>query len=368
MIPPLRIPLADPGSETLAMKPQIMAAMECVLDGGAYILGPQVTSFEEAMAARIGAYGVCGVASGTDALVLAMLAAGVRPDDEVIAPSHTAGPTVAAILMTGAIPVLVDVEDDTGCIDARLVATAITPKTRAIIAVHLYGHPADLETLRTVAGSIPLIEDCAQAIDAKAGERKVGSIGDFGCFSFYPTKNLGAVGDGGAVSCARAEDLEIVRQLRTYGWSRPQYADRDGGRCSRLDEIQAAILSVKLTNLSTQIEHRRATAARYRNGFKGLPLRLPVERQGSYHTYHLFVIRSARRNALEAHLARQGIGTGRHYPIPIHQQPAFARRARVAGTMAVTEKLSGEILSLPIFGTMTEAQADIVIDAVQAFA
>jgi len=364
----LRVPLADPRSETLAMKSEIMSALESVLEDGTYILGPQVKRFEDVLVARIGAHGLCGVASGTDALVLAMLAAGVKQDDEVIAPSHTAGPTIAAILMIGAVPVLVDVQEDTGCIDPHCVAAAITLKTRAIIAVHLYGHPADLQALRGVAGSIPLIEDCAQAIDAEAGGRKVGSIGDFGCFSFYPTKNLGAVGDGGAVSCARGEDLEKLRQLRVYGWSRPQCAERDGGRCSRLDEMQAAILSVKLKNLSAQLERRRTIAAHYRDGLKGLPLILPMERQGNHHTYHLFVIRSARRNALEAHLTRQGIGTGRHYPLPAHQQPAFARRARIAGTMAVTEKISGEILSLPMFGTMTEVQTDIVVDAVRSFA
>jgi dTDP-4-amino-4,6-dideoxygalactose transaminase len=170
------------------------------------------------------------------------------------------------------------------------------------------------------------------------------------------------------VSCARPGDLEKLRQLRTYGWSRPQFAELADGRCSRLDEMQAAILCVKLGTLSAQLDRRRAIAARYRAGLEGLPLGLPVERQGQRHTYHLFVVRSGQRDALEEHLAGRGIGTGRHYPLPTHRQPAFARKARIAGSLAVTDKLAGEILSLPMFGTMTDAQADIVIDALRSFA
>jgi dTDP-4-amino-4,6-dideoxygalactose transaminase len=340
-----------------------------VVDSGFYILGPEVAAFEKALASNVGVAEAVGVASGTDALMLALLAAGVAVGDEVITVSHTAGPTAAAILMIGAIPVLIDVEVSSYCIDPDKIEAAIGPRTRAVLAVHLYGHPANVAAIDKVARrhGIPVIEDCAQAQGATVGERRVGSLGEIGCFSFYPTKNLGAIGDGGAVVSDNHALSDRARKLRTYGWSKPQYAELESGRCSRLDEIQAAVLSLKLKSLSSNIERRRSVARRYYADLAELPLILPSERSGCRHSYHLFVVRAEARDALEAHLKASGIGTGRHYPWPVHVQPALAARAKVPEPLEVTEQIVGEILSLPMFATMSEAQIDRVVDAVQRF-
>jgi dTDP-4-amino-4,6-dideoxygalactose transaminase len=308
-----------------------------------------------------------GVASGTDALVIALLGLGVTPGDEVITVSHTAGPTVAAIRMIGAIPVLVDIEPDSYCLDPAALAAAIGPRTRAILAVHLYGNMARMDAIRAAAPGIPVIEDCAQAQGASLDNRPAGSMGDAACFSFFPTKNLGALGDGGAVACRDAALAGRMRQLRTYGWTRPQYAELEQGRCSRLDEMQAAILAVKLPALPGLIQRRRAIADLYRKAFTGLPMVLPQATQNSEHAYHLYVVRTQQRDALEAHLKASGIGTGRHYPLPVHKQPGLAAHARIPAPLAVTEATGGEILSLPMFGTMSDAQVARVTGAVREF-
>ena len=361
-----RVPLANPSAETAPYREAILEATARVLDGGYYILGPEVRAFEEAMTQSLGVQGCCGVASGTDALALALTTLGVGSGDEVITVSHTAGPTVAAILMTGATPVLVDIEEDSYCISPAAIAQAITPRTRAVIAVHLYGHPADMPAILAAAGDIPVIEDCAQAQGARLNGLNVGSIGTMGCFSFYPTKNLGAIGDGGAVSSNDASLLERLRQLRLYGWKTSQYAEVEKGRCSRLDELQAAILSVKLPHLEQAIARRRSIASRYQAGLSDLPLILPREREGAHHAYHLYVIRTQARELLESALSAAQIGHGRHYPWPIHRQPAFAAKARIAGSLAVTERLGGEILSLPVYSVLSEDQVDIVIETVRS--
>jgi dTDP-4-amino-4,6-dideoxygalactose transaminase len=361
------VPLAYPSGEARALRAEIAAALMRVVDGNSYILGPEVAAFEKAFADSIGTREAVGVASGTDGLVLALLACGVRADDEVITVSHTAGPTVAAIRMVGAVPVLVDVDPTTYCLDASHVKAALSSKTKAIIAVHLYGHPADIATIRAAAPGIAIVEDCAQAQGALANSKPVGGLANISCFSFYPTKNLGAIGDGGAVASSDVGLTEHVRRLRTYGWTRPQFAELENGRCSRLDEMQAALLSVKLAALPGYVEHRRAIAARYSEGLKHLPLTLPVETAGNRHAYHLYVLRSDRRDALEAHLQKNGIGTGRHYPLPVHKQPGLAAHARIPAPLTVTEEISGEILSLPMFATMTDEQADRVIAAVKGF-
>jgi dTDP-4-amino-4,6-dideoxygalactose transaminase len=361
------IPLAYPRGEAEALRAEISQALMRVVDGNVYILGPEVDAFEKALAASVGAADAIGVASGTDALVLAMLGAGVGPGDEVITVSHTAGPTVAAIHMVGAVPVLVDIDESTYCLSPAVVQAALSPKTKAIIAVHLYGHPADIAAIRAAAPGVSVIEDCAQAQGALSHGRPVGGLGDAACFSFYPTKNLGAIGDGGAVTSNDATLADRVRKLRTYGWTRPQYAELESGRCSRLDEIQAALLSVKLKALPGHIERRRAIAARYRDGLADLPLILPSDTPGNRHAYHLFVLRSDRRDALETHLQKEHIGTGRHYPLPVHKQPGLAAKARIPAQLAVTERIGGEILSLPMFSTMTDSQADRVIAAVKGF-
>lgn len=364
---PTPVPLAYPRGEAQALRTEIQAALMRVVDGPVYILGPEVTAFEKTLAASIGVSDAIGVASGTDALALALQAVGVKPGDEVITVSHTAGPTVAAIRMTGGIPVLVDIDPVSYCLDPATLKAALSPRAKAVIAVHLYGHPADIAAIRAAAPDVPLIEDCAQAQGALSHSQPVGGLGDIACFSFYPTKNLGAIGDGGAVVTGNAALADRVRKLRAYGWTKPQFAELENGRCSRLDELQAALLSVKMTALPRWTARRRALAARYGDCLSGLPVTLPSEVPGYEHAYHLYVLRSDRRDALEAHLQREAIGTGRHYPLPVHRQPGLAAHARIPAPLAITEAISGEILSLPMFSTMTDAQADRVIAAVRGF-
>ncbi len=369
MISPDIVPLANPAMDLADVREKLVAAAARVIERGSYVLGPEVTEFEQRMAIRLGVPGTVGVASGTDALVLALLALGVGPGQEVITVSHTAGPTVAAIQIVGAIPVLVDVEADTFCLDAKALNAALTPRTKAVIAVHLYGHPAALDDICEFARQHGLfvIEDCAQAQESTIRSRMVGSIGDVGCFSFYPTKNLGAIGDGGLVAARDQKLLERVRQLRTYGWTKPQYAEIAHGRCSRLDEIQAAFLTVKLENLGEQIERRRAIARAYDEAFANLPLSRPIERSGCRHVYHLYVIRCRKREALERYLQNSGVMTGRHYPFPVHEQPGLSVRALIPRALAVTEEVKQEILTLPLFPSMSVAQQTRVIDAVSSF-
>ena len=230
----LRVPLADPRADLAPLRGEILAAMARVIDTGTYVLGAQVAALEQKLASRFGTAGAVGVGCGTDALALALLAIGVAPGDEVITVSHTAGATVAAICMIGAVPVLVDVDPVTYCLDAGMLEAAVSSRTRAIIPVHLYGHPSDLDRIGDFARrhSIAVVEDCAQAQEATIGGRPVGSIGDAAGFSFYPTKILGAIGDGGLVTASRPEIVDRVRQLRSYGWSKPQYAEIAAGRCS----------------------------------------------------------------------------------------------------------------------------------------
>jgi dTDP-4-amino-4,6-dideoxygalactose transaminase len=363
------VPVADPAADHAHLRQEILAAMARVFDSGTYILGPEVDAFERSFAARYGAPGAVGVDSGTGALVLALLAAGVGRGDEVITVSHTAGATVAAIRMIDAAPVLVDIDPETYCLDPGSLQAALSPRTKVVLPVHLYGHPADLDAIGAFAGEhgLALVEDVAQAEEASIGERPLGTIGDIGCFSFYPTKNLGAIGDGGLVTARRQDTIERLRHLRTYGWSRPQFASIPGGRSSRLDELQAAVLSVKLRHVTTAVERRRAIAARYNAAFADLPLTLPVEKPGCRHVYHLYVVRTDARAALAQHLHRTGIATGIHYPHAVHRQPGLAAHARVAGSMTATEEIGGKILSLPMFPSLSAAAQERVIDGVRAF-
>lgn len=364
-----RVPLADPALDTAQGREKILAAIGRVIDSGSYILGPQVTAFESAMASRHAVAGAIGVGSGTDALSLALKSLEIGAGDEVVTVSHTAGPTVAAICSLGATPVLIDVEEETYCLDPQKLETAFSPRTKAVLVVHLYGLSADMDRICAIADrrKIPVIEDCAQAQGATYRGRLVGSIGQLSCFSFYPTKNLGAIGDGGAVLARTAELVERVRHLRTYGWTKPQYAEVSGGRCSRLDEMQAAILNVKLPGLGESVTKRSVLAARYSEGLRDLPLKLPAERPDCHHAYHLYVVRSDRRDALARSLNEAGVSTGLHYPYPVHKQPAFAAVARVPELLAVTERIAGEILTLPLFPSLTAYQQDRVIGAVRRF-
>ena len=364
-----RIPFADPRADLTHLRAEIVAAITRVVDSGHYVLGSEVKLIEENLAKRIGVAGAIGVGSGTDAIVLALLAVGVGPGDEVITVSHTAGATVAAIRMIGAVPVLVDVVPATYCLDPGKLEAAASMRTKAILPVHLYGHPADLGAICAFGRShgVPVVEDCAQAQEAIIDGRPVGSIGEAGCFSFYPTKTLGAIGDGGLVSASSRETYERVLHLRTYGWVTPQFSDFAGGRCSRLDELQAAILNVKLAQLSQDVEKRRAIAKRYDEAFVGLPIVRPTELPGYRHVYHLYVIRAKKRDALAQHLDAAGISTGMHYQYPVHVQPGLMAGARVAGSLAVTETIVEEILSLPIYPSLSVERQDRVIAAVRSF-
>jgi dTDP-4-amino-4,6-dideoxygalactose transaminase len=366
---PDRVPFADPGSDLAPFREEILATTRQVLDGRQYILGPLVETFERQFAAHLGVGGVVGVGSGTDALALTLQALDVGAGDEVITVSHTAGATVAAIRMTGATPVLIDIEPATYCMDPAKLALAHGPRTKAIVPVHLYGHPADMAPIIEFGRrhGIAVVEDCAQAQEATIDGRLVGSSGTASCFSFFPTKILGAIGDAGAAATSIAAVDERLRLLRTYGWEKPQFATVAGGRSSRLDSLQAAILSLGLEHLADQVQRRRAIAVEYRSAFAGLPLRLPIERPGCRHVYHLYVVRSDRRDQLRAHLDRDGIGTGIHYPYPAHVQPGLAQGARIPEPLTVTEMVAREIVTLPLFPSLSQDQQERVIVSVQSF-
>ncbi len=362
------IPVANPLAQYLAHRAEVDEAIGRVLAGGRYILGPEVEAFEAEFAAYVGVRFGIGVASGTDALVLALRAAGVGPGDEVVTVSHTAVATVAAIELAGARPVLVDIEPDYYTLDPARLERAIGPRTRAVVPVHLYGQPADLGPILEVARryGLRVVEDCAQAHGAVYRGRRVGAWGDLGAFSFYPTKNLGGFGDGGMVVTDDPELAGRVRLLREYGWAE-RYVSSVAGFNSRLDELQAAVLRVKLRHLEADNRRRAEIAARYDAGLAGTAVRPPKVRPGATHVYHLYVVRSGRREELRAFLARRGVGTAVHYPVPVHLQPAYRGRVRVAGSLAETERAAREVLSLPIYPELTDGEVATVIESIRAF-
>jgi dTDP-4-amino-4,6-dideoxygalactose transaminase len=362
------IPLANPRRDLTRYEADLLEATQRVINSGSYIGGLEVDLFEKALAQSTGVEAAVGLGSGTDALIFALQAAGIGQGDEVIVPSHTAGPSVAAIHARHATPVFVDVDYDTACIDPELVAAAIRPKTKAVLAVHLYGYPAELDELVRVAAhhGIALIEDCAQAQGAVYANKPVGSFGKFGCFSFYPTKNLGAIGDGGAVTGA-GDGVDLIRKLKVYGWTTPQFSEISFGRCSRLDELQAAYLNVRMKGLEADVGARRKIARIYREQLSDVPIELPAERAGCQPAYHLFVVKSNARDRLKEHLARAGIMTGLHYPFPAHLQPGLAADAKIAGSLDVTLRLQQSILSLPMFATMTDSELERVVAAVRGY-
>lgn len=359
----MAIPFNNLKAQHMALAADLEAAALRVLRSGWYILGPEVAAFEADFAAWLGlpaASHAVGVNSGTDALHLALLACGCGPGAEVITVAHTAVATVAAIVACGARPVLVDIEAETYTLDPARLAAALTPRTKAIIPVHLYGQPADLKPILAFAQQhgLQVIEDCAQAHGARYAERPVGLWGDLACFSFYPTKNLGAAGDGGLVVSADASLAAHVRTLREYGW-RPgaRYISQEHGLNSRLDELQAALLRVKLSHLPAWNERRQALAARYDRLLADSGLIIPSVGHDRTHVYHLYVIRHPRRADLQAALQAAGVGALIHYPAPIHLQPAYTYLA-APGALPVTERVAQEILSLPLYPEMSDAQVD----------
>lgn len=359
------IPWASPKAQYRIHKDAIQAAIARVLDSGVYVLGDEVESFEGAFAAYCGVGHAVGVGNGTDALILALKALGIGQGDEVITVSHTALATVAAIIAAGATPVLVDVEPVLYTIDPAGIEEAISPRTKAIVAVHLYGQPADMEVIGGIARrhGLSLVEDCAQAAGARYRDRRVGSLADIGCFSFYPTKNLGAIGDGGMVTSADSALAARVRRLRQYGWNELRKTE-EVGLNSRLDALQAAILHAKLPSLDADNTRRAAIAERYRYALSGLPLTTPSSRPTTSHVFNLYVCTCDDRDALMAHLARHAIGSAVHYPVPAHRHGGYAERVRVSKALLVTDQLAARILSLPIYPELTDADVDRVITAI----
>jgi dTDP-4-amino-4,6-dideoxygalactose transaminase len=345
---------------------EIEAAVCRVMRHGHYVLGPAVSEFEAAFAAFHGVSNAVGVANGTDAIELALRAAGIGPGDEVITVSHTATPTVCAVERAGATPVLVDIDPRTCTMAPSAAAAAITPRTRALLPVHLYGHPADMAALVPLAqrANLFLLEDCAQAHGARFEGKLVGTFGDAAAFSFYPTKNLGALGDGGAVLTRDALLAERVRRLRNYGQvSRYQHQER--GMNSRLDEVQASVLSVRLTHLEELNDARRTLARHYDSQLAHVILPQPFPNEVAvHHVYHLYVVRHPHRDQLQERLRQHGVGTLIHYPTPVHLQPAYASLGYPAGSLPVTERVVQEILSLPLYIGMSPGQIDHVAEAV----
>ena len=360
----------DPLAEYCALKTEIDQAVSTVLDGGWYILGKEVSLFEGEFAAYVGVDHAVGVASGTDAVSLALLACGIGSGDEVITVSHTAVATVAAIERIGALPVLIDINERTYGMDPLCLPEVLSERTRAIVPVHLYGLCVDMEAILgfAEANGLKVIEDCAQAHGAeylfKGEERwaKAGSMGHAAAFSFYPTKNLGALGDGGCVVTNDHDIAERVRLLRQYGW-RDRYISDIAGWNSRLDELQAAVLRVKLAHLDEHNSLRRDIARVYGDTLSASVASIPHCPRGREHVYHQYVIRCAEREKVRGVLASKGIGTAVHYPVPVHQQPAY-EDVELGREFPVTERVCQEILSLPMFPYLDQAQVHAVSEAI----
>jgi dTDP-4-amino-4,6-dideoxygalactose transaminase len=360
------VPFVDFKAHVAALRPELDAAIARVLDSGWFILGPEGEAFEKELALALGAVHAVGVANGTEAIQLALQVVGVGAGDEVVTSPLTAAFTGLAILSLGARPVFADVDPVTLNVSPEALARAVTPRTKALLPVHLYGHPVDLDPMLELARrrGIPLVEDACQAHGARYKDRPVGALSGIGALSFYPTKNLGALGDGGAVLVNDPALAGRLRRLRNGGQS-DRYRHELAGINSRLDELQAAVLRVKLQHLAAHVERRRALARLYAAELAGLPLQLPAEQPYAHSVWHLFVIRHARRDALQAELQKRGIATLIHYPIPLHLQPAFAGLGGRRGEFPVSEKAAAEILSLPLYPELTDEQVRAVCDALR---
>jgi len=371
--------VANPRASYLAHQVEIDAAIDRVLHSASYILGPEVSAFEQEFAAYLQAPYCVGVASGTDALELALHALSIGAGDVVFTVSHTSGATITAIEAAGALPVLIDVEPVTYTMDVEDLAEAVKlwrgkagaegKRAKAILPVHLYGHPAQMPQILQIAKEYDLrvIEDCAQAHGAKLNGQMVGTFGDIAAFSFYPTKNLGAIGDGGAVVSADAQLNVRLRRLRQYGWQQPNQSVEPGIN-SRLDELQAAVLRVKLGYLDDDNARRRSIAELFHKAFATSSMTLPASLEGAHHVYHQYVIRSARRDELKSHSALHGVLAGIHYPWAVHQQPAYAGRFPSGPKQLVTtETICREILSLPVYPQLLPAQIQRIAQAVNSF-
>jgi len=354
----MKVPLLDVKAQNAPLRGALLEAVTRVMDGGAFILGPEVEAFEKELAAALGVARAIGVSSGTDALLVALMALGVGPGDEVVTTPLSFFATVGCIARLGARPVFADIESESCNLDPAAAASACGPKTRAVIPVHLFGRPATLPRV-----NLPVVEDAAQSI----GACKLGGI--MSCLSFFPSKNLGAFGDGGAVLCDDAQMADKVVLLRAHG-SRPKYVHQMVGGNFRLDALQAAILRVKLPQLAGWTQGRRANAERYRRLFAATPgipseLRLPQDVPG--HIYNQFVIRAPRRDGLREHLGKQGIGTEVYYPLALHLQPCFAGSGFREGAFPHAEAATREALALPIFAELTEEQQAFLVAQIAAY-
>jgi dTDP-4-amino-4,6-dideoxygalactose transaminase len=364
---PVNVPFGELKLHYQAYKKPIDEAVARVLSSGYYILGPELERFEKEFANYLGCQFVVGCASGTEAVYLALAALGVTAGDEVLVVAHTAVPTISAISMTGATPVFVDINPQTYVMDVADLERKFTKRTKAVVPVHLYGLMADIESILKVAAAhdVPVIEDVAQATGATFRGTTAGTIGRFGTFSFYPSKNLGAFGDGGAVSCNTREDYEKLRMLRNYGQSKRYHHDIIGIN-SRLDEIQAAILSVQIPFVNEWNQRRRELAKRYTERLIDI-VETPVEPPDFEHVYHLYVIQTDDRDQLQTYLLDQGIGTLIHYPIPAHMQTAYRYLDYAENSLPATEHATKRILSLPLFPELDNEQVDYVVEKIREF-
>ena len=359
------IPQVDLARQHAALRDELLAAVARVLGTSRFILGPEGQAFEAELAALSGARHGIGVNSGTDALLLALRAVGVGPGDEVITSAFSFVASASTVVLIGAMPVFVDVDAETYNIDPARLEAAITPRTRAIVPVHLYGHPAAMDEIDAIARrrGLAVVADAAQAVGAAYGGEPIAAWGDVSCLSFYPTKNLGACGDGGMILTTRDDIAERVRRLRDHGATR-KYLHVELGYSSRLDELQAALLRVKLAHLPRWNEARRQLAARYADGLRGLDLALPVERPPAHHVYHQFAVRTAKRDALAAALAGAGVGTSVHYPTIIPCQPLFSH-PDAERRFPHAAQAAAEVLCLPCFPEITDEEVAAVMACVR---
>jgi dTDP-4-amino-4,6-dideoxygalactose transaminase len=362
------VPLLDLQAQYAPLRDELLAAIGRVCDSQRFILGPEVEALERELASYIGVRDAIAVSSGTDALLVAMMALGIGTGDEVITSTYSFFATAGCITRLGATPRLVDIDPVTYNVSAAAVRAAVTPRTKAIIPVHLYGLCADMDPLLAISQEtgVPLIEDACQAIGATDGGRQAGTMGRLGCFSFFPTKNLGGFGDGGLVTTNDAALADEIRLLRNHGAEQRYYHQRVGGNF-RLDALQAAVLRVKLPHLGRWTAMRRDNADRYRQLFAGaLPpdaIGLPVEPAGKFHIYNQFIVRVAKRDRVRAFLTDQGIGTEIYYPVPFHQQECFASLGYASGDFPHAEAAASSTLALPIYGELTAHQQEAVVQA-----
>src|SRR4051812_43638698 len=369
---PTSVPLLDLQAQYRPLRDDILAAMTRVADSQRFIMGPEITALEAELSALIGVKHAVAVSSGTDALLLALMALDIKPGDEVITPTYSFFATAGCVVRAGARPVLVDIDPVTCNIDVDAAARAITPRTKAIMPVHLYGHSADMDPIMAAAGraGIRVIEDAAQAIGSTYKGRPVGGIGAFGCFSFFPSKNLGAFGDAGLLSTTDAALADRARLLRTHGMQ-PKYYHHLVGANFRMDALQAAVLRVKAPHLAGWTEARRANAVRYRRLFReaGLDgsITMPAEPRDRRHIFNQFVIRTPERDALKRYLDQAGIGNEIYYPVPFHLQPCFADLGYRPGAFPHAERAAQESLAIPIYGEMTASQQDEVVATIGQF-